>query len=361
MLALLAPLARPLLLVHVMPWFSLNPPGWHWTMGKTNAGSGELASHYHPLGGAYDSGDPDLIERQTLLMKIAGFDGMLVDWYGDRDRYDYLPNHRVAERLFKAAQRTGLSFALVYEDQTVPNLVSGGVFPKERAVEEGKALLARARDRWFGSPTYQKIHGKPLLMVFGPQHYREADWSTILPPNVAFYTLHRRRGSVAVGAFDWPLPGADWQAKRDAVAKENERLIPVAFPRFDDFYREAGVSAGYGKIPDADGRTYSTTLADAIGRGAPIVQVATWNDWGEGTQIEPSTEFGYRDLETTQRARRKIDPKFSFAAADLRLPMRLYELRKTRRDGIKLDAAAKALSDGKTPLVRRLLAPDNKG
>ena len=351
--------ARPLLLVHVMPWFAAPPFskafGWHWTMGRTDAAKGKLASHYHPLGGAYDSGDPDVIERQTLLMKVAGFDGMLVDWYGDRDRDDYLPNHRVTERLFGAAGRAGLSFALVYEDQTVPNLVRGGLFPKEDAVAEGKALFARAAARWFGSPTYQRLGGKPLVLVFGPQYYAEDDWTAILPPDVAFYTLHRRRGPAATGAFDWPLPGDAWRTRRDEVAKANASLIPVAFPRFDDFYEAAGVGPGYGRIPDDDGRTYSTTLADALGRGVPLAQVATWNDWGEGTQIEPSTEFGYRDLETTQRLRRRIDPRFAYTPADLRLPTRLYDLRKRGADRKRLDAADTAILRGETKRARMIL------
>lgn len=347
MLALLA--ARPLLLVHVMPWFSLNPPGWHWTMGKTDAAKGELASHYRPLGGAYDSGDPDVIERQTLLMKIAGFDGMLVDWYGDRDRYDYLPNHRATQKLFEGAKKTGLSFALVYEDQTVPNLISGGVFKKEDAAAEGKALFERAQKAWFRSPTYQKVDGKPLLMVFGPQYYPEEAWGKMLP-QASFYTLHHRRAG-AIGAYDWPLPGPDWEKRRAEIKAD----IPVAFPRFHDYYKAAGVSTGYGEIPDAEGRTYERTLDEALGRGASVVQVATWNDWGEGTQIEPSVEFGYRDLETTQRLRRKVDPKFAFTPADLRLPMRLYELRKRGADRKRLDAAAKALAAGRVAAARKAL------
>jgi len=51
------------------------------------------------------------------------------------------------------------------------------------------------------------------------------------------------------------------------------------------------------------------------------VQLVTWNDWGEGTQIEPSVEFGYRDLEATQRERRRMTPSFPCIAADLRLPL----------------------------------------
>jgi len=35
--------------------------------------------------------------------------------------------------------------------------------------------------------------------------------------------------------------------------------------------------------------------------GSAIVQVATWNDYGEGTGIEPTAERGLRDLEVVMR------------------------------------------------------------
>ena len=359
MLPLLALAVRPLLMVHIMPWFSLNPQGWHWTMGKMDAAKGELASHYRPLGGAYDSNDPDLVERQTLEMKIAGFDGMLVDWYGDRDRYDYLPNHKATEKLFEGAKRTGLSFALVYEDATVPNLISGGVFEKADAVSEGHALFGRVAKRWFGSKTYQRLDGKPLVMVFGPQYYGDDDWPRIFDGlAVTYLSLHRRKG-IATGAYDWPLPqGGEWAAKLARFREESKTwpvAVPVAFPRFHDFYKQAGVGESYGEIPDAEGETYRKTLLEATTSGRKIVQVATWNDWGEGTQIEPSEKFGYRDLETTQARRRALDPAFPYKADDLRLPMRLYTLRKKGADRRKLDRAAKALANGKPGEARKLL------
>jgi hypothetical protein len=357
LISLLLLAARPLLLVHVMPWFAVPPVstewGWHWTMGKRDAANGELASHYRPLSGPYDSGDPDLIDLQTSLMKLAGFDGMLVDWYGDRDRYDYLSNHRNTQALFEGAQRAGLSFALVYEDQTVPNLISGGVFAEKDAVAEGKALFERAAKAWFGSPTYQRIGGKPLLMVFGPQYYPEAAWAEMLP-DTAFYTLHHRRAG-AVGAYDWPLPGDAWRSRRAEIGRESS-LIPVAFPRFHDYYKAAGAGEGYGLVPDEDGKTYRTTLEEAVGRGAPVVQVATWNDWGEGTQIEPSREFGYRDLETTQSVRRRLDPGFPFRPSDLRLPLRVYRLRKEGKgDPERLAAVSALILAGKTSEARKML------
>src|SRR5437762_12910891 len=86
--------------------------------------------------------------------------------------------------------------------------------------------------------------------------------------------------------------------------KERRMLVPAAFPRFNDIYGEAGSRPSYGVIDDQNGRTYAELLDRALMSSSTILQLVTWNDWGEGTQIEPSVEFGYRDLEATQRARR---------------------------------------------------------
>src|ERR1039457_696635 len=91
----------PLFMVHYMPWFQAKPKhsawGWHWTMNARSPdvkihGTPEVASHYHPLIGLYDSDDGAVLEYQAQLMKLAGIDGALVDWYGNVDCDDYLPN-----------------------------------------------------------------------------------------------------------------------------------------------------------------------------------------------------------------------------------------------------------------------------
>ena len=64
---------RPMVLVHVMPWFESKAVsgrwGWHWTMEKTDPDKGALASHDRPAFGPYDSGDPAVIATQVALMK----------------------------------------------------------------------------------------------------------------------------------------------------------------------------------------------------------------------------------------------------------------------------------------------------
>ena len=88
---------------------------------------------------------------------------------------------------------------------------------------------------------------------------------------------------------------------------------------------------------------------------SPLVQIATWNDHGEGTSIEPTVEFGYRYIEALQDALGKR----AYAAEDLRLPEQLYTLR-THVAGLptlrgELERASEVLFAGKLVQARRQL------
>jgi len=59
-------------------------------------------------------------------------------------------------------------------------------------------------------------------------------------------------------------------------------------PGFKDIYKQAGVHASYGIIASRAGLTLSESLSQALESKAPLIQIATWNDYGEGTMIEPT-------------------------------------------------------------------------
>ena len=80
--------ADKIVLAHHMPWYEAKPFskawGWHWTMNRFDPEKRvndrpEIASHFMPLIGPYDSGDPHVLEYHLLLMKLAGIDGVVVD------------------------------------------------------------------------------------------------------------------------------------------------------------------------------------------------------------------------------------------------------------------------------------------
>lgn len=364
--------ARPLIIVHYMPWYEAKPVsgawGWHWTMKRFDpdrsdaSGRREIASHYYPQIGPYDSADPDVLEYHALLMKLAGVDGVIADWYGSEEFNDYAIIHRRTAALFETLARRGLKFAVCYEDRVIKAMAEREKLTPAQAVEHARTHLRFCDEKWFGAPAYLRLDGKPLLLVFGPDYLKAEQWESALsglrhPP--AFFTLHERRAP-AVGSFAWPpmwaakdgvLDAAELDKYLDAFHGRDGLKIAAAFPGFHDIYEQAGVQPTHGRLDAAGGETFRRTLARAVASGSPIVQVATWNDFGEGTCIEPAREYGYRYLEAIQHARRQFrDEGFAYEAADLRLPLRVFKQRKrpaqTSPDRKTLDGAVNNLFAG---------------
>ncbi len=355
-----APARHPLLLAHMMPWFEARPTsphwGWHWTMNhfdpdREKDGRREIASHFYPLIGPYDSGDPWVIEYQLLTMKRAGIDGVIVDWYGLTDHRDYAILHRNTTRLLEQAERLNMKFLVCYEDQTIPALVEAGRLAASERAAHAATEIAWLGKYWFHSPSYVRLNDKPVLLSFGHAGLTDEEWSVCLRQAgvaVAYFSQHERR-TAAIGGFDWPVPKDALASFRrfHAAMKSWQYAIPVVYPRFVDIYRQAGVGESYGHLEDDEGRSFRRMLERAIEARPPMIQLATWNDWGEGTVIEPSREFGYRDLEAIHRMVARPTPARVGEALYLRLPLRLLQARRDQAaDPGILDAVAMQIATG---------------
>lgn len=328
---------RPLVLAHYMPWYIAEPKknswGWHWTMNHFDPatqsdGRREIASKYYPLIGPYDSGDRNVLVYHLLLMKLAGIQGVIVDWYGLTDFRDYAILHRNTTRLLQECERLGMKFVVCYEDQTIPALVKANRLADRDRVSHAIQEIEWLGKYWFKSGSYVKLEGKPVLLSFGHSGLTKTQWTQCLnglANPIAYFSQDIRRER-AVGAFGWPSPRAGMQQvdRFLTASKKWPASIPAAFPRFDDIYKEAGVNEGYPKLLDRSGQTLRETLGKALISGSPIVQIATWNDWGEGTQIEPSFEYKYRDLEIVQSCLRRQGGT-QYQAADLHLPLQVFK------------------------------------
>ena len=93
---------------------------------QPNNGERQIASWYYPLIGPYDSVDPAVLEYHVLLMKLAGIDGVIVDWYGQDNYNDYAVNNQRTLALFDHTRKAGLKFSLCYEDATIQAEINGG-------------------------------------------------------------------------------------------------------------------------------------------------------------------------------------------------------------------------------------------
>ena len=350
-----------IVLVHYMPWYSSKPVsghwGWHWTMNHfnpdrvSNNGRREVASHDYPLIGLYDSNDPHVLECHVLLMKFAGIEGVVIDWYGIEDFRDYAAIHRNTQHLIKYIKKAELQFAICYEDQTVKHMVEGKLLQKGKDIAHGKKVLKWLDNNWLGDDAYIKVNGRPVLLVFGPQYFKREHWRCImleLSNCPLLYGLpHLSQLMGADGAFGWPPVSGGrevvpvvWQKYlRQLYTRRapEETVIAVAFPGFHDIYKDAGLHDSIGYIDNQEGKTFIETFELAWESNSQLIQIATWNDYGEGTVIEPTKVFKYKYLEVIQKHTKTCSKVASlFSRDDLRLPVILYKLKKKHRKNSKV-------------------------
>ena len=376
----------PLFMAHYMPWYQTPEVsgywGWHWKMDHFDprqvdaAGYPQIASHYMPLTGPYDSKDPALLEYQMLLMKMSGIDGVIVDWYGSTNQNDYGVNNQATGSLFEAVKKAGLLFAVCYEDQTVKVLVDSHKLDVAEVYTQGQADMAYLQANWFQDPAYLKAGESPVLFVFGPQYFINApDWDMLfanLSNRPALVTLDQHFVPGVAATFPWPpmsssqdgvlsLNGVESYLDTFYRKAQNYKFkVAGAFPGFHDIYLEAGVSMSYGYLDANDGETFKLTLEKAIQQNPAVIQLITWNDYGEGTIIEPTVQFEYRYLEMVQAARQELDgSKRLYTQADLRLPLQLFQLRKQFPDGkiqARLDEAFQHMVAGEMDQAAEILS-----
>ncbi len=343
--------------MHYMPWFETkesspdNTWGYHWTMANKNPdvtdanGRRQIASHYYPLIGPYHSGDKEVIENHLLMMKYAGIDGVLIDWYGTYNLNDYRINKENAEQLIEMLDEVGLEYAIVYEDRFLTNIVDAGLAPT--VISAAKTDFSYIKNNYFTDANYIKVNDKPLLLNFGPITLTQpADWTSAfssLNPKPTFLTLWYESGDAgtnASGEYSWVYQDNTHISNFYANQLPNLGVgMGSAYPGFKDYYELGGGGAGIGwTIEHNNGATLDATLAMAQQANPKYLQLITWNDFGEGTMLEPTVEFGYSYVEKI-----KAFAGVQNAAASFSEISKLYNLRKQYKgnSGIqaKLDKA----------------------
>jgi Glycosyl hydrolase family 99 len=302
---------------HLMPWFET--PGYHWD---------NVGRHYNPQIGPYHSGDYNVIEYQLLLMKYSGIDGVIIDWPGKSTMNKDLPaNSENTDQIIDQTAKFGMEFAVCFEDQY--------------AVDTGDAINSMhwVRDHYFNRPNHIKENGQPALFVFGPQKIAAGDWPSVLAATGAdpmFFTLwyNDKGGGARDGTFGWLYSDALTGVGNYYNRTDQGTKVSVLYPGFNAAY--ANGAPGWGIAYDLNGGdTLAATYNLSKGVGN-LVQIATWNDYTEGTMIEPTNERGYGSLVTLQKVL-----GVTYGQAELEIVRKLFDRRKANDP--KADAASQAL------------------
>jgi hypothetical protein len=210
-----------------------------------------------------------------------------------------------------------MRIAICYEEKLN---FPGYRFPQSREdiVRTVTADLRYILERYGHHPAYLKRRGVPFVFQFnsvgaspevGPHNVMPSEWRTILgglPPIVyGRQNVDEHYYPPVSAGFAWwteDLAAMDEQAGRASALRETARLafyMSMICPGFDD----TGVW-GWGNGPRVQRyegtRTLRRTMEHAMVGDPELVQIVTWNDFNEGTVVEPTSDHGFTFLDSIE-------------------------------------------------------------
>ncbi len=343
----------------------------------------DIASVYMPVIGVYDSGDPDLCEYHILLAKAVGISGFTVDWYGPQipGTHERVDNN--VKVLIKTAEKLNFKIALCFQERSCFPPLRQDVDRREQALEIAEASFTYAREHYFKSPAYLHFSGRPVVTtlnhgMFGEDapsaSFSPGEWEEIQKTSSVDLCLvnnyHPRRaapdfslwnsvypwGSVYLSDFD--SDEEFWDRSFKALGQGRFQFISgLVSPGFDNRGIESGETGGLRVFSRRQGAKYSSTWEDNLKHEARFIQIATWNNFGDGSGIEPAKEivlhknaavpgWGYRELITTREYAGRFTRDSLWPLPALFLPERLYHLRKSNAPEIRGDRIRLYLLEG---------------
>ena len=249
----------------------------------------DIAANFYPQLGSYSSNASAVIEAHMADMAGAGITTVAVSWWGQRSYSD-----NVLPRLQEAAARHGLRIALhmePYADRTPALLEYDLNYALSKGIDEVWLYAIDGPPPWEWRAVTDRYRGRVRFWAHAG-----------LAANV------RNNNFLSYAA----AAGFDGVYTYYALAFDPAEFASICGrARVRGLLCSPSVSPGYdGRrgVPDPQvldregGARYHRSWTGALAAGADVVSVTSYNEWHEGTQIEPATPkcisgFCYDDYE----------------------------------------------------------------
>lgn len=243
----------------------------------------------------YDSGDAAAIARQIGQAKGAGIDAFVVSWIGTNNPTDWN-----VKTMLGQAQAANFQATIDFEVEhfgTVSQVVSA---------------LGYVRDNLMNQPAFLRDNGRPVIFFWREQNFSVGDWANIraqVDPNHDQIWIAEGTDISYQQVFDghhlysiaWsPNVTAtldDW-AGRVRRAGANKLWVATVMPGYDDTHTNR--PDRFAKARD-NGSFYGATWRAAIGSNPDLIIINSFNEWVEGSMIEPSVSYRNLYLDLTRQ------------------------------------------------------------
>src|SRR3954447_20761269 len=251
------------------PWFGSPADGGyaHWAQ-NGHAPPVDIASNYYPAYGPYSSSNPAVIATQLSEATRAGIDELAVSWWGRGSKED-----KVLPDVLDGAAQAGMQVAAhiePYNGRTVASLVADGVYLRSLGI--------------------RTLYVYQAFAVIDPVDWAAAN-DDLHAQGITTFAQTALVGQAAAGHFSgiYTYDTVTYSARvLSRLCNEAHAVRLLCAPSVGPGY-DARRAIGDPHIkPRRHGETYDAMWHAALAAGPDGITITSFNEWQEGTQIEPA-------------------------------------------------------------------------
>ena len=283
-------------------------------------GGDDIGANFYPALGCYSSNDSDLVDQHMRQLRRARVGVISVSWWGKDSFTD-----RALPLLLRAAQEHGIQICFHVE----PHIASGG-----RDAKSVRDAIVYLLDAYGASPALYRDANRgdrPVFYVYDSYLTEAAEWATILSPDAADTLRGTKYDSLVIGlwvkqdeerffldghfdglytyfatdGFTYGSTWENWKTLADWARDHDKLFVPCVAPGYVD----TRIRPWNGKNTRnrEDGAYYDRAFEAAIEVEPDVIGITSFNEWHEGTQIEPAIakragDYRYEDYDPHEPA-----------------------------------------------------------
>ncbi len=258
-------LSLPIRAAFYYPWFPES-----WTQGETSP-----FTHYEPTLGFYDTGDAATIRQHIAWMQGAHIQAGIASWWG--------PGHHTdtdLKAILNATDGTGFKWAIYDEMEGQTDLSRTQI----------RDDLTYIRDNLASDSDYLRVDGRFVVFVYNADDTTcdvAERWMDAAADFDVYVVL-----KVFPGYGSCSTQPDSWH--QYAPANSADRQKGYSYSISPGFWHANESSPRLERDPER----WQSDVQEMVASGEPWQLITTFNEWGEGTAIEPATEWGevYLDI-----------------------------------------------------------------